>query len=80
MSENKNESHKVLLARIDERTRILTDSINDLKIQLTHNYVTQEEFKGFKKEMNPVKQTVFGALSFIVIAVLATLIDSVVKK
>jgi len=79
MSQN-NENHEVLLARIDERTRILNETLASLSSRLEKNYVTHEEFSSFKKEMRPIKNGFFAVISCIVFTVILAVIGQVIKK
>jgi len=58
-----------LLIRIDERTKILIEDMNSLKM----NYVRKEEFQ-------PVRNIVYGMMGLIAVAVVGALIRLVVAQ
>ncbi len=74
------EPDRILLARIDERTRILNDSLALLTKDMKNNYVTHLHFESFKKEMKPLKQGFYAFVSCIVFTVLIAILGQVLKK
>jgi hypothetical protein len=62
-----------LLARIDERTRSMTDKITHIEKTLEDNYVTQKEFA-------PVRSVVFGMVGVILLSMLVAVIALIVRK
>lgn len=61
-----------LLYRIDERTKALTITVDDIKENLQRSYVRQEEF-------TPVRRIVFGLVTLILAAVGAGLMGVLLK-
>ncbi len=62
-----------LLARIDERTRTMSDKIEHLEKVLEEQYVTQKEFA-------PVRSVVFGMVGVMLLSVLVGIITLVIRK
>lgn len=62
-----------LLARIDERTRTMSDKIEHLEKVLEEQYVTQKEFA-------PVRSVVFGMIGVMLLSVLGGIITLVIRK
>lgn len=62
------------IARIDERTISIDESIKEIKADLSSHYVTKQEFE-------PIKKLVYGVaaliLSTVVVAVLALVVMTV---
>lgn len=71
---------KVLLVRIDERTRSLHETLITLSMNIKEDYVTKAEFYGYKKEMKPIKTGVIALVSVIVFTIVITLINSIIAK
>ena len=61
-----------LLARIDERTRILIEKVQLIETKLENHYVSQEEFR-------PVKSVVYGMVGVILLGVVGSLLYLVIK-
>ena len=61
-----------MLARIDERTKLLLEKVNGLEQLIVTQYVTKDEFQ-------PVKSVTFGLVSVICIGVLGALVALVLK-
>lgn len=65
-------STEELLARIDERTKLLTDKMNHIESMLDNKYVTKEEFY-------PVKTLVYGVVGLMLTTVVGALVLMVIK-
>jgi len=63
----------ILLARIDERTRQLQDSVKELGKNVEKNYVTQQEF-------TPVKRAFYGTMTAFVLWILSQTLSTVFMK
>lgn len=61
-----------LLARIDERTRLLQAEFEEIKTALNSKYVTHAEFR-------PVKMLVYGFVGIILAGVAGAIVTLVVK-
>lgn len=60
-----------LLIRIDERTKNLEKTMQEIKNSMDEHYITKHEFK-------PVKMTVYGLVSTVLVAVLVSILKMVV--
>lgn len=60
-----------LLGRLDERTKSLIVTMDEIKTKLNYSYVTQDEFK-------PIKLMVYGVAGLVGTAVFVGLISLVV--
>lgn len=74
------ESGKVLLARIDERTRILSETVLKMNDEFQKNYVRHEHLDAYKKEMKPVKNGFSALASMIGGTVLLALLAQILTK
>lgn len=74
MSEDSDKLHDLTIsvAKIDERTKSLVDSVKDVKLNLETKYVTQDEFK-------PIKALMYGLVGVILTSVIGSLILLVLK-
>lgn len=68
-----NEDESKLLARIDERTLHVMGTVKQLADIVEAGYVTKQEFA-------PVKNVIFGMVSFILISVLGAVIALVIMR
>lgn len=66
------DSEHELLARIDERTRLLQKEFEEFKTALTSKYVTHAEFR-------PVKFLVFGFVGLTLTSVVGALLTMVLR-
>lgn len=66
------ETNEVLIARIDERTKQIGDSVATIERRLDRNYVTTDEFA-------PIKKIVYGMVAAVLLAVFSALVALVVK-
>ena len=74
------ENYDVLLARIDERTRILGENFTALVSNLEKHYATKDQLESFKREMKPIKTGFISIISTIAFIVIVTLVNSIIKK
>ena len=65
------QSNAILLARIDERTIATDRVVQEIKVLVTTNYVTQQEFK-------PVRALVYGAVGLMLTGIIGAIIALVV--
>ena len=64
-------SYDELLGRLDERTKSLIVTMDEIKTKLALSYVTQDEFK-------PIKLLVYGVTGLVGVAVFGAVISLVV--
>lgn len=74
------EAQQVLLARIDERTRMLGQQIDVLSDRIDKKYVTIDQFDAYKKEMKPIKQGFVALISITGFTVLVAILNNVITK
>lgn len=67
------QGNAVLLARIDERTMTTERGVQEIKLMVEKNYVTQQEFK-------PVKAFVYGVVTILLLAIIGAIAALVVKR
>ncbi len=67
------QGNAVLLARIDERTQNTERGVQEIRVMVEKNYVTQQEFK-------PIKSFVYGVVALMVAAIIGGLIALVIKN
>jgi len=64
---------KVLLGRIDERTKSLEKDIKEISAKLDRDYVSRDEFA-------PIKRIVYGMVSIILVASVVAMVNLVILK
>jgi len=74
------ENNDIMLARIDERTRILGENLTALALNLEKHYATKDQLESFKKEMKPIKTGFISIITTIVFIVIVTLVNGIIKK
>lgn len=70
---NESENDKINIAVIFEQLKNLTKKVDDLSAKLDSNYVTKQEFWA-------VKTIVYAGAGLILTAVVAAIINSVIKQ
>jgi len=70
--EEHRQQYNEILPRLDERTKILTQDMHEIKKKLDMNYVTLAEFR-------PVRLLVFGFVGLVLTAIVGALIALVLK-
>ena len=73
MTEEKNNftETKVLLARIDERTKNLEKELKEISEKLDKDYVSRDEFA-------PIKKIVYGMVGVILLAAVVAMVNLVI--
>lgn len=80
------QSTETILALIQKDIANIKGDVNDIKTHLETNYVTKEQFQPVlenhvtKADFTPVRAIVFGAVSMMIVAIFASVINSVVLK
>ena len=73
MPDGSENNHDALLARLDERSKSMKESLDKLIDALPKNYVNKEDF-------DPVKRIVYGLTGAVLFAVFGAIIKLVLSK
>ncbi len=65
-----------LLYKIEGRTILMSEQINEIKVSLENKYVTRVEYES---TLSPIRNIVYGLVGIILVAVVGALIALVLK-
>ena len=73
MTDRSGQDNAQLLARLDERTRAIQETVAGIERKLNSDYVSRQEFE-------PIKKIVYGTVGLILVAVVGALVALVVNR